>query len=124
MYHFSLSNGVEFASLHGAENWTVEPTMNSLRAFSIQCWHRMIVFRSQQTSRRLSRRWSSWSAWSDAQRMKNPSAAIGRSVVGYIEKNLVAGEKVLYRTRLHWIVLIWPLLAGGGVWGGGLVVLV
>ena len=32
--------------------------------------------------------------------------------MGYIESNLVPGETVLYRTRLHWIVLIWPLLAG------------
>lgn len=32
--------------------------------------------------------------------------------MGYIEKNLVPGEKVLYKTRLHWIVLIWPLIGG------------
>jgi uncharacterized membrane protein YdbT with pleckstrin-like domain len=32
--------------------------------------------------------------------------------VGYIEKNLVPGETVLYKTRLHWIVLVWPLFAG------------
>jgi hypothetical protein len=30
--------------------------------------------------------------------------------MGYIEQNLVPGETVLYKTRLHWIVLIWPLL--------------
>jgi uncharacterized membrane protein YdbT with pleckstrin-like domain len=30
--------------------------------------------------------------------------------VGYIENNLVPGEKVLYKTRLHWIVLLRPLL--------------
>jgi uncharacterized membrane protein YdbT with pleckstrin-like domain len=30
--------------------------------------------------------------------------------VGYIENNLVPGETVLYKTRLHWIVLIGPLL--------------
>jgi uncharacterized membrane protein YdbT with pleckstrin-like domain len=28
----------------------------------------------------------------------------------YIERNLVEGEKVLYRTRLHWIVLLKPVL--------------
>ncbi len=32
--------------------------------------------------------------------------------MGYIEKNLVPGETVLYKTRLHWIVLVWPVLAG------------
>ena len=32
--------------------------------------------------------------------------------MGYIEKNLVPGETVLYKTRLHWIVLVWPLFAG------------
>ncbi len=31
--------------------------------------------------------------------------------MSYIENNLVPGETVLYKTRLHWIVLIWPLLA-------------
>jgi uncharacterized membrane protein YdbT with pleckstrin-like domain len=30
--------------------------------------------------------------------------------VGYIENNLVPGETVLYKTRLHWIVLVGPLL--------------
>jgi hypothetical protein len=30
--------------------------------------------------------------------------------VGYIEKNLVPGETVLYKTRLHGIVLIGPLV--------------
>ena len=38
--------------------------------------------------------------------------------MGYIEKNLVPGETVLYKTRLHWIVLVWPLFAGlllGGI---------
>ena len=37
--------------------------------------------------------------------------------MGYSEKNLVPGETVLYKTRLHWIVLIWPLI-GGVVLGG------
>jgi uncharacterized membrane protein YdbT with pleckstrin-like domain len=30
--------------------------------------------------------------------------------MGYIERNLVPGETVLYRTRLHWIVLVRPLI--------------
>jgi uncharacterized membrane protein YdbT with pleckstrin-like domain len=29
----------------------------------------------------------------------------------YIDRNLVEGEKVLYRTRLHWIVLLKPVFA-------------
>lgn len=28
--------------------------------------------------------------------------------MGYIEQNLVSGEKVVYRTRLHWILFLWP----------------
>ena len=39
----------------------------------------------------------------------------------YIEKNLVPGESVLYKTRLHWIVMIWPLIAGVVLGGIGLV---
>jgi len=30
--------------------------------------------------------------------------------MGYIGRNLVEGEKVLYRTRLHWVVLLKPIL--------------
>jgi membrane protein YdbS with pleckstrin-like domain len=42
--------------------------------------------------------------------------------LGYIEKSLIGGETVLYRARLHWIVLLWPALVGGciGVIGIGL----
>ena len=32
--------------------------------------------------------------------------------MGYIEQNLVPGETVLYKTRLHWIVLLLPALLG------------
>lgn len=35
--------------------------------------------------------------------------------MGYIEKSLIEGETVLHRARLHWIVLIWPTLAGAVV---------
>jgi len=42
---------------------------------------------------------------------------IWRTLVGYIEKNLVPGETVVYRTGCHWIVMLWPLL-GGIVLGG------
>jgi len=39
--------------------------------------------------------------------------------MSYVEKNLIAGEKLVYRTGIHWIVLFWPfvfavLLAGAG----------
>ena len=32
--------------------------------------------------------------------------------MGYVESNLVRGEAVTYRARLHWIVLFWPALIG------------
>jgi uncharacterized membrane protein YdbT with pleckstrin-like domain len=46
------------------------------------------------------------------------------SKLSYVEKNLVAGEKLLYQTRHHWIVLLGPLLASLllGVPGLGLLV--
>jgi len=39
--------------------------------------------------------------------------------MSYVEKNLISGEKLVYRTGIHWVVLFWPvvfavLLAGGG----------
>ena len=36
----------------------------------------------------------------------------GRSAVSYIDKHLIDGETVVYTTRLHWIVLIGPVLLG------------
>jgi len=30
--------------------------------------------------------------------------------MSYVDKSLVAGETVVYRTRLHWIVFLWPVL--------------
>jgi membrane protein YdbS with pleckstrin-like domain len=40
--------------------------------------------------------------------------------MGYIEKNLISGETLVYRTGLHWSVLFWPvvltlLLDAGGI---------
>lgn len=43
--------------------------------------------------------------------------------MGYIEKNLISGEQVLYRTRLHSIAVIFPLLIGLVVAVGGFVCL-
>jgi len=30
--------------------------------------------------------------------------------MSYVDKNLIPGESILYRTGLHWVVLVWPLL--------------
>jgi uncharacterized membrane protein YdbT with pleckstrin-like domain len=32
--------------------------------------------------------------------------------LSYVENNLIPGETILYRTKLHWIVLLWPALVG------------
>ncbi|MHB8412991.1 MAG: PH domain-containing protein [Candidatus Acidiferrales bacterium] len=32
--------------------------------------------------------------------------------MSYVDKNLVPGETLVYRTGCHWIVMFWPLLAG------------
>lgn len=32
--------------------------------------------------------------------------------MSYVDENLIAGETVEYRTRLHWVVMKWPALAG------------
>jgi len=32
--------------------------------------------------------------------------------MGYVDRNLVAGEMLLYRTRHHWLVLLGPLFGG------------
>src|SRR5579872_1876388 len=36
--------------------------------------------------------------------------------MGYIDRNLGAGETLAYRTRCHWVVMFWPLV-GGAVLG-------
>ena len=30
--------------------------------------------------------------------------------MGYIDANLMKGERVVYRTKLHWIVFPWPII--------------
>ncbi len=30
--------------------------------------------------------------------------------MGYIEQNLIPGETVVYRARLHWIIFLWPVV--------------
>jgi uncharacterized membrane protein YdbT with pleckstrin-like domain len=32
--------------------------------------------------------------------------------MSYVENHLIAGETVVYTTRLHWSVLIWPMVLG------------
>lgn len=32
--------------------------------------------------------------------------------MSYIDTNLVPGEKVIYQTRLHWVVMLWHLVLG------------
>jgi len=40
--------------------------------------------------------------------------------MSYVEKNLIPGETMLYRTGLHWIVLLVPVLIAICLAGGGL----
>jgi len=30
--------------------------------------------------------------------------------MGYVQNNLAAGERIVYRTRLHRVILVWPLV--------------
>ena len=30
--------------------------------------------------------------------------------MGYIEQNLMPGERVVYRAHLHWVVFLWPAI--------------
>jgi uncharacterized membrane protein YdbT with pleckstrin-like domain len=39
--------------------------------------------------------------------------------MGYIEKNLITGEQILYRTRLHSVAVLFPLLTGMVIAIGG-----
>jgi acyl-coenzyme A synthetase/AMP-(fatty) acid ligase len=32
--------------------------------------------------------------------------------MSYVESNLVPGETVIYKTRLHWIVMLWQVILG------------
>jgi uncharacterized membrane protein YdbT with pleckstrin-like domain len=34
-----------------------------------------------------------------------------RIAMSYVEKNLIDGEKLIFRTGVHWIVLFWPIAA-------------
>jgi len=45
--------------------------------------------------------------------------------MSYVEKHLIEGETIIYETRLHWIMLIGPVLLGFlfGLTGVGMFVL-
>jgi uncharacterized membrane protein YdbT with pleckstrin-like domain len=45
--------------------------------------------------------------------------------MSYVQKHLIDGETIIYETRLHWIVLIGPVVLGllFGLTGVGLFVL-
>lgn len=37
--------------------------------------------------------------------------------MGYVESNLMKGEKVIYHTKLHWIIFMWPaVFLATGLW--------
>jgi len=47
----------------------------------------------------------------------------GGMIMGYIDDNLMSGEQVVFRTKLHWVIFLWPIIyaviafmffAGGG----------
>jgi uncharacterized membrane protein YdbT with pleckstrin-like domain len=43
--------------------------------------------------------------------------------MGYVDRNLVPGETLLYRTRHHWLVLLGPLIAGSSLLVPGIALL-
>jgi len=43
--------------------------------------------------------------------------------MSYIDKNLISGEKIVYRTGLHWSVLLGPVILAAIIAAGGVVCL-
>ncbi len=43
--------------------------------------------------------------------------------MSYVKRDLIAGEKLIYETGLHWSVLIWPVIIAVIVAAGGVVCL-
>src|SRR5262249_24778221 len=43
-----------------------------------------------------------------------------RRDMAYVNDNLISGERVTYRGRLHWLVLVWPIIVAVGFAGLGL----
>jgi uncharacterized membrane protein YdbT with pleckstrin-like domain len=44
--------------------------------------------------------------------------------LSYVEKSLIAGEKIFFQTGLHWIVLVFPFLLAAVFAAGGIALLV
>ena len=44
--------------------------------------------------------------------------------MSYVEKNLIPGEKLVFRTGLHWTVLVWPVILALAVAAGGVACLI
>jgi uncharacterized membrane protein YdbT with pleckstrin-like domain len=40
--------------------------------------------------------------------------------MSYVEKNLIPGEQLIYRTGIHWSVLCWPFLVAAAAIAGGI----
>jgi uncharacterized membrane protein YdbT with pleckstrin-like domain len=49
---------------------------------------------------------------SSAQLTIKPPAHASEAALTYVEKNLISGEQILFRTRHHWIVMLGPLVIG------------
>jgi uncharacterized membrane protein YdbT with pleckstrin-like domain len=43
--------------------------------------------------------------------------------MAYVNDNLISGERVTYRGRLHWLVLLWPITVAVGFAGLGLFII-
>ncbi len=46
---------------------------------------------------------------SEFEKVMNDEIALAIEM-SYIEENLMNGENILYRARLHWVVFVWPLI--------------
>ncbi len=44
--------------------------------------------------------------------MQSAVQSRAEAAVGYVERNLIPGETILYRTKLHWIAVLWSVVAG------------
>jgi hypothetical protein len=45
-------------------------------------------------------------------------------MMSYVERNLIPGEKLVYRTGVHWSVLFWPGILAAIIASAGIAVLV
>lgn len=44
--------------------------------------------------------------------------------MGYVERNLIPGETILYRTKHHWVAVLWSVVAGAVLEIAGIALLV